>query len=88
MVRDAEQYAEKDRERKELIEARNEADTLCYSMEKSLQEHKVGGGVGGRRGGQEGRGRGWWGGCVKLRRSSGILTQALAIQGRQLTKQR
>jgi len=40
MVRDAEQYAEKDRQRKELIEARNEADTLSYSMEKSLQEHK------------------------------------------------
>ena len=42
MVRDAEQFAEKDRQRKELIEARNEADTLSYSMEKSLQEHKVG----------------------------------------------
>jgi molecular chaperone DnaK (HSP70) len=45
MVRDAEQYAEKDKERKELIEARNEADTLAYSVDKSLQEYKVGFGV-------------------------------------------
>eukprot|EP00775_Hariotina_reticulata_P006227 gene6227-6464_t len=40
MVRDAETYAEKDKERKEIIEARNEADTLAYSVEKSLQEYK------------------------------------------------
>ncbi|KAF6257713.1 heat shock protein Hsp70C [Scenedesmus sp. NREL 46B-D3] len=40
MVRDAEQYSEKDKERKELIEARNEADTLAYSVDKSLQEYK------------------------------------------------
>jgi hypothetical protein len=46
MVRDAEQYGEKDKERKELIEARNEADTLAYSVEKSLNEHKVSGCVG------------------------------------------
>lgn len=31
------------RERKEMIEARNEADTLAYSVEKSLTEYKVGG---------------------------------------------
>lgn len=30
------------RERKEMIEARNEADTLAYSVEKSLIEYKVG----------------------------------------------
>ncbi len=42
MVRDAESYSEKDKERKELIEARNEADSLVYSTEKSVQEHKVG----------------------------------------------
>lgn len=41
MVRDAESYAEKDKERKELVEARNEADTLCYSVDKSVQEYKV-----------------------------------------------
>jgi len=29
------------RERKEIIEARNEADTLAYSVEKSLTEYKV-----------------------------------------------
>jgi hypothetical protein len=41
MVRDAEAYADNDRKRKELIEARNEADSLAYSTEKSVQEHKV-----------------------------------------------
>ena len=41
MVRDAEAYAENDRKRKEMIEARNEADSLAYSTEKSLQEHKA-----------------------------------------------
>lgn len=41
MVKDAEAYAEGDRKRKELIEARNEGDSLAYSTEKSLQEHKV-----------------------------------------------
>lgn len=41
MVRDSETYAEKDKERKELIEARNEADTLAYSVDKSLNEYKV-----------------------------------------------
>jgi molecular chaperone DnaK len=41
MVRDAETYAENDRKRKDMIEARNEADSLAYSTEKSLQEHKV-----------------------------------------------
>jgi molecular chaperone DnaK (HSP70) len=41
MVRDAESYSEKDKERKELIEARNEADSLVYSTEKSVQEHKA-----------------------------------------------
>lgn len=40
MVREAEQYAGKDKERKELIEARNEAETLIYSVEKSLEEHQ------------------------------------------------
>lgn len=40
MVRDAESYAEKDKQRKELVEARNEADTLAYSVDKSLQEYK------------------------------------------------
>lgn len=42
MVRDAESYAEKDKQRKDLVEARNEADTLAYSVDKSLQEYKVG----------------------------------------------
>lgn len=40
MVRDAEEYASKDKERKGLIEARNDADTTIYSSEKSLNEHR------------------------------------------------
>jgi len=40
MVRDAEMFAGKDKERKELIEAKNSADNLVYSSEKSLDEHK------------------------------------------------
>ncbi len=44
MVRDAEQHADEDKKRRELIEARNTADTLAYSTEKTLKEHgdKVG----------------------------------------------
>jgi molecular chaperone DnaK len=36
MVRQAEQHAEDDRRRKELIEARNMADQVIYQVEKSL----------------------------------------------------
>jgi molecular chaperone DnaK len=38
MVRDAEQHAEEDRKRRELIEARNAADSLIYAAERSLRE--------------------------------------------------
>ncbi|HEU5099331.1 MAG TPA: molecular chaperone DnaK [Roseiflexaceae bacterium] len=37
MVRDAEAHAEEDRRRRELIGARNHADTLIYSAEKTLR---------------------------------------------------
>ncbi|XP_024361882.1 heat shock 70 kDa protein, mitochondrial [Physcomitrium patens] len=40
MVKDAELYAQKDQERKALIDAKNDADTTMYSVEKSLNEHK------------------------------------------------
>ena len=43
MVRDAEAFAGEDKKRKEAIEAKNEAETLLYSAEKSLAEYKVGG---------------------------------------------
>jgi molecular chaperone DnaK len=39
MVREAESHAEEDRERRELVEARNQADSLAYSAEKNLREH-------------------------------------------------
>ncbi|MGI9489835.1 MAG: molecular chaperone DnaK [Geminicoccaceae bacterium] len=38
MVQEAEENAEEDKKRKELIEARNQADSLIYSTEKSLGE--------------------------------------------------
>jgi molecular chaperone DnaK len=40
MVQDDQEYAEADKEKKELVEARNHADGLVYSTEKSLEEHK------------------------------------------------
>jgi molecular chaperone DnaK len=39
MVKDAESHAGEDKKKKELAEARNEADTLAYSVEKSLSEY-------------------------------------------------
>ncbi|WP_342259587.1 molecular chaperone DnaK [Candidatus Tisiphia endosymbiont of Metellina segmentata] len=39
MVKDAEKNAEDDKKRRELIEARNSADSLIYSTEKTLKEH-------------------------------------------------
>jgi molecular chaperone DnaK len=38
MVKEAKRHASKDRQRKELIEARNKADQLIYQMEKSLRD--------------------------------------------------
>ena len=38
MVRDAESHAEDDKKKKQLAEARNEADNMVYSVEKSLTE--------------------------------------------------
>ena len=39
MVKDAESHAEEDKKKKESIEARNQADALVYSTEKSMKEH-------------------------------------------------
>lgn len=38
MVEEAQKYAEEDRKRKELIELRNQADSMVYSSEKLLKE--------------------------------------------------
>jgi molecular chaperone DnaK len=45
MVKEAEAHATEDKKRRELIEARNQADALIHSTEKALGEHgdKVGG---------------------------------------------
>ena len=38
MVREAEAHAEEDKRRKELVEARNQADAIIYGVEKTLKE--------------------------------------------------
>jgi molecular chaperone DnaK len=38
MVKDAEGHAEEDKKKKEMVEARNTADNLCYTAEKSLKD--------------------------------------------------
>jgi molecular chaperone DnaK len=47
LIRDAELHAEEDKKKKELVEARNAADTLIYSTEKSMKDlgDKVDGGT-------------------------------------------
>jgi len=39
MVKEAESHADEDGKKKQLIEAKNEADSLIYSVEKTLSEH-------------------------------------------------
>lgn len=39
MMRDAETHGDEDKKRKQLIEAKNEADSLVYSVEKSVKEY-------------------------------------------------
>lgn len=40
MVKEAEMHAQKDLEKKQLIDARNHADSMIYSVEKSLSDYK------------------------------------------------
>ncbi len=40
MVKDAESHAAEDKSRRELIDARNQADALTYSVERTLNEHR------------------------------------------------
>ena len=39
LIKDAEMHAEEDHKRRELIDARNQADAMVYSTEKSLKEY-------------------------------------------------
>ena len=39
MTRDAESHADDDKSKRQLAEARNEADTLVYTVEKSLRDY-------------------------------------------------
>jgi molecular chaperone DnaK len=40
MVRDAEEHADEDRKAKDLVQAKNEADTIIYSLEKMIKENE------------------------------------------------
>ena len=40
MVKDAESHAEEDKKRRELIDVKNQADSMAYNMEKILRENK------------------------------------------------
>ena len=39
MMRDADSHSEEDKKKKQLVEAKNEADTLVYTAEKSLKDY-------------------------------------------------
>jgi molecular chaperone DnaK len=41
MVREAESHAAEDKARRELVDARNQGDSLAYSVEKTLAEHRA-----------------------------------------------
>lgn len=40
-VKEAEEFAEADKKQRDLIEARNQADSMIYEVEKSLKEHEA-----------------------------------------------
>jgi molecular chaperone DnaK len=40
MVKDAESHAAEDKSRRELIDVRNQADALAYSVERTLNDHR------------------------------------------------
>jgi molecular chaperone DnaK len=39
MQRDAEMHADEDKQRRELVEAKNNAESMCFQLEKLLKEH-------------------------------------------------
>ena len=39
MQRDAEAHADEDKQRRELVEAKNNAESMCFQLEKLLKEH-------------------------------------------------
>lgn len=40
-VKEAEEFAEADKKQRDLVEARNQADSMVYEVEKSLKEHEA-----------------------------------------------
>lgn len=41
MVNKAEKFKEEDKKRRELVDLKNEADSVIFNTEKSLNEHKA-----------------------------------------------
>jgi len=41
MVKDAERYAVEDKKKKDFVEVKNSADSMIYSTEKSINEHRA-----------------------------------------------
>jgi len=41
MKRDAELHADEDKQRRELVEAKNNAESMCFQLEKMLKEHET-----------------------------------------------
>ena len=39
MRKDAEMHAEEDKKRRELVEAKNRAESMCFELEKLMKEH-------------------------------------------------
>ena len=80
LVRDAERHAEEDRKKRELVDARNEADSLIYSTEKAIKQmgekldeptkSEINRAIGGLRKAMEGEDAG------EIKRLTGELTQA------------
>ncbi|MCF0234564.1 MAG: Hsp70 family protein, partial [Thermoguttaceae bacterium] len=41
MRKDAEEHADEDKKRRELVEAKNRAESMCFELEKLLKEHEA-----------------------------------------------
>ena len=54
MRHDAESHAEEDKRKRQLAELRNQADSMCWQLEKLLKEHDAKLGAGRQGGGQQG----------------------------------
>ena len=73
MVREAEQHADEDKRRRELVETRNQADAMLHTAEKQLEEH-------GARVGDAER-KGWKTPCLAYAKRSPVKTRVASESG-------